>query len=161
MPPIIQWYVRTALLYIVASAALGVWYQLELWRPVFGPQRYLIVMHVHLALMGGVIQMIMGVALWMFPLTLPVEQRLPFRPALAWGTYALFNGGLLGRFGVEWAFRRTGDDLYGALTVLTGLMQLAALLTFVYHLWSLRVSRRAAAQGAQRTPNAPDERGKP
>ncbi|HEX9842039.1 MAG TPA: hypothetical protein VGC20_04790 [bacterium] len=146
MPPTIQWYVRTALLYILVSAVLGVWYQLELWRPVFGPHPYLIVMHVHLALMGGVIQMIMGVGLWMFPLTAPIERRLPFRPRLAWATYALFNGGLLGRFVVEAAFRSGGGDLYGALTVLTGVLQVAALLTFVYHLWSLRLSRRSQAQ---------------
>jgi hypothetical protein len=146
MPPTIQWYVRTALLYILVSSALGVWYQLELWRPVFGADPYLIVIHVHLALMGGVIQMIMGVALWMFPLTAPLEQRLPFRPGLAWSTYALFNGGLLGRFAVEWAFRRGGGDLYGALTVLSGLLQLAALVTFIVHLWALRPSRRSVAQ---------------
>jgi hypothetical protein len=152
MPPTIQWYVRTALLYIVVSAALGVWYQIEQWHPVFGVQPYLIVVHTHLALMGGVIQMIMGVALWMFPLTVPIEQRLPFRPGLAWTIYALFNGGLLGRFVVEWAFRSGHGSVYGALTVLTGLMQLAALLVFVWHLWSLRTSRRAQAsrQSAKR-----------
>jgi hypothetical protein len=150
MPSTIQWYVRTALLYIVASAALGVWYQLEQWHPVFGVQPYLIVVHTHLALMGGVIQMIMGVGLWMFPLTAPIEQRLPFRPAWAWSIYALFNAGLLGRFVVEWAFRAGKGDVYGALTVLTGAMQLAALLVFVAHLWSLRTSRRARAAREER-----------
>lgn len=150
MPPTIQWYVRTALLYILVSAVLGVWYQVELWRPVFGPDPYLIVMHVHLALMGGVIQMIMGVGLWMFPLTAPIAQRLPFREPLAWATYALFNGGLLGRFVVEWTWRHGGGDLYGGLTVLTGLLQLVALATFVYHLWSLRLSRRAQAKREER-----------
>jgi hypothetical protein len=150
MPPTIQWYVRTALLYILVSAALGVWYQLEQWRPVFGAHPYLIVVHVHLALMGGVIQMIMGVALWMFPLSAPIDQRLPFRPAYAWTTYALFNGGLLGRFVVEAVFRGGGGDVYGALTVLTGLLQLAALATFITHLWSLRLARRSQAQRAGR-----------
>jgi hypothetical protein len=142
MPGPILWYVRTALLYLLASVVLGVWYQVELWRPVFGAHPYLLVMHTHLALMGGVIQMIMGVALWMFPLTAPIGQRLPFRPALAWSTYALFNGGLLGRFVVEFVFRSGGGDIYGALTVLSGVLQTAAMLTFIVHLWFLRRSRR-------------------
>ena len=145
MPTPIAWTVRTALLYLLLSAALGVWYQFELWHPVFGADRYLIVIHVHLALMGGVVQMIMGVALWMFPLVAPIERRLPFRPALAWIMYALFNGGLLGCFAAEWAFRHGGGEVYGALTVLTGLLQLGAMGTFVYHLWRLRPSRRSVA----------------
>lgn len=82
MPRTIQWYVRTALFYLVAASVLGVWYQLELWKPVFGLEPYLIVVHTHLALMGGVIQMILGVGLWMFPLTIPVEQRLQFKEGL-------------------------------------------------------------------------------
>ena len=36
LPPTIQWYVRTALVYLLVSSALGVAYQIELWRPVFG-----------------------------------------------------------------------------------------------------------------------------
>jgi hypothetical protein len=143
MPTTIQWYVRTALLYLLASTVLGVLYQLDLWRHTFGFTPYLIVVHSHLALMGGVVQMIMGVGLWMFPLTLPIDQRLQFREGLAWSAYLLFNGGLLGRFVVEYLFRLRGGDVYGALTVLTGIMQVAALAVFIIHLWSLRLSRRA------------------
>lgn len=143
MPTTIQWYVRTALLYLLASATLGVLYQANLWLGWFAWTGYVVTVHAHLALMGGVVQMIMGVALWMFPLTVPIEQRLQFKERLAWTTYVLFNGGLLGRFFVESAFRTEGGDLYGALTVLTGIVQLAAMLVFVFHLWSLRLSRRA------------------
>ena len=95
MPPTIQWYVRTALLYILVSAALGVWYQLEQWRPVFGAHPYLIVVHVHLALMGGVIQMIMGVALWMFPK--PAEGDPRWKPGRFELVYWLFVLGVVGR----------------------------------------------------------------
>jgi len=146
MPATIQWYVRTALLYLLASAVLGALYQLDLWLHPFGFGGYVIVVHTHLALMGGMVQMIMGVALWMFPLTVPIEERLQFKEGLAWGTYLLFNGGLLGRFLVEPLFRGGGGDLYGALTVLTGVMQVAAMVVFIGHLWSLRTSRRAAAR---------------
>lgn len=143
MPTTIQWYVRTALLYLLASAALGVLYQVDLWLGWFGWSRYVVTVHAHLALMGGVVQMIMGVALWMFPLTVPLEARLQFKERLAWTTYLLFNGGLLGRFVVESTFRSDGGDLYGALTVFTGVLQFSAMIVFVLHLWSLRLSRRA------------------
>ncbi len=146
MPKTLLWYVRTALLYLVLSFALGAFYQADQWLHWWQLAPYWIVVHVHLALVGGVVQMIMGVALWMLPLTVPIERRLQFRDGLAWLTYALFNGGLLGRFVVEYAFRTGGGDITGALTLLTGLMQLAALLVFVYHVWWLRLSRRAQAR---------------
>lgn len=143
MPPVIQWYVRTALLSLVASFAIGAAYQSDQWLHWANLSPYWIVVHVHLALVGGVVQMIMGVGLWMFPLTVPLPERLQFKPRLAWVTYALFNGGLLGRFVCEAAFRATHSDALGALTFATGLMQLAAVGVFVYHAWSLRRARRA------------------
>lgn len=149
MPPVIQWTVRTALLHLVLAFAIGAAYQADQWLHWAGMAPYWIVVHVHLALVGGVIQMIMGVGLWMFPLTLPLEARLQFRPVLAWLTYGLLNGGLLGRFACEAAYRATHSGVFGALTVLTGLMQLAALAVFAWHVWSLRLSRRAAASAGK------------
>lgn len=145
MPPVIRWYVRAALLHLLAAILIGVAYQADQWLHWADLSPYWIVIHVHLALVGGVLQMIMGVGLWMFPLLAPIERRLPFRPPLAWTTFALFNGGLVGRFGAEMAFRGTHSGGYGALTVATGLMQLAAVLVFVYHVWALRPSRRSQA----------------
>jgi len=147
MPSVLKWTVRTALLNLVLAFVIGAAYQADQWLHWWQLSPYWIVIHVHLALVGGVIQMIMGVGLWMFPLTLPVEARLPYRPVLAWLTYGLLNCGLVGRFAFEAAFRATGRDGFGALTVLTALMQLAAVATFAWHVWSLRVSRRAAASG--------------
>lgn len=147
MPTTLQWYVRAAMLYIAAAMLLAVLYQLDQVTHWLGYSPYLIVVHSHLALVGGVIQMIMGVGLWMFPLTVPIERRLPYRERLAWFTFALYNGGLLARFPAEWQFRATGSRAWGALTVVTGLMQLVAFGIFLYHAWSLRLSRRAA--GAQ------------
>ena len=142
MPPTIQLYVRTALLYLLASAVVGVLWQVDLWLHWFQFSPYIRVIHSHLALMGGVVQMIMGVALWMFPLTVPLPERLPFREGLAWAAYLFFNGGLLGRFVVESLFRTQGGDLYGFLTVVSGVMQILAMVLFIYHLWWLRRSRR-------------------
>jgi hypothetical protein len=148
MPPTLQWYVRTAMVYIAAAMLLAVLYQLDQVTHWFHYSPYLIVVHSHLALVGGVIQMIMGVGLWMFPLTVPIDRRLQYREGLAWLTYALFNGGLLARFAAEWQFRATGSALWGAVTVVTGAMQFAAFAIFLYHAWSLRLSKRAQQSGA-------------
>lgn len=90
--------------------------------------------------------MIMSVGLWMFPLTVPMEHRMKFKPALAWATYRLFKGGLLERFVAKGLFRPGGGDVLGALTVLTGIPQFAAMIIFVFHPWPLRLARRTARE---------------
>ena len=63
----LRWMIRSALLCITVGMFLG----LLLYLPMLTQQwfflRWLRTTHVHLILVGGVIQMIMGVALWMFP----------------------------------------------------------------------------------------------
>ena len=88
----------------------------------------------------------MGVGPWMFPLTVPLEYPMRFKPALAWATYRLFKGGLLERFIAEELFRPRGGDVLGALTVLTGILQFAAMVIFVFYLWPLRPARRTARE---------------
>ena len=152
MPPVLQWTVRTAVLNLVLAFVIGAVYQTDQWLHWWQLDPYWIVVHVHLALVGGVIQMIMGVGLWMFPLTVPLEARLQFRPVLAWTTYVLLNAGLLGRVVFEFAYRTTGRNKFGGLTVVSAMMQLASLGVFAWHVWSLRVSRRAAASASESKP---------
>lgn len=151
MPATLQWYVRTAMLYIAAAMVLGVLYQVDQVTHWMGYSRYLITVHLHLALVGGVIQMIMGIGLWMLPLTVPIDRRLQYKEGLAWLTYGLFNAGLLGRFAAESRFQATGEAAWGWLTVATGVMQLGAFGIFLYHAWSLRLSRRTQL-GPERSP---------
>ncbi|HEX7926064.1 MAG TPA: hypothetical protein VF678_00645 [bacterium] len=151
MPATLQWYVRTAMLYIAAAMVLGVLYQVDQVTRWFGSSRYLITIHLHLALVGGVIQIIMGIGLWMLPLTVPIDRRLQYKERLAWLTYGLFNAGLLGRFVAESRFQATGDAAWGWVTVATGVMQFVAFGIFLYHAWSLRLSRRAQL-GPERSP---------
>ncbi|MDH4248421.1 MAG: hypothetical protein OEW39_11460 [Deltaproteobacteria bacterium] len=142
MPRTVQWFVRAALLHLLAAVVLGLLMQVDLWRGTFGFSPYLRVMHTHLALMGGVVQMILGVAMWMFPQTQPPSRRLPFREGWAFTAFALFNGGLWGRFLFESLHRSGAGDVFGGLTVLTTGMQLAGMGIVAAHLWRLRPHRR-------------------
>ena len=90
--PYLRWMIRAALLSIVAGAILGVLMILGYRFPAF---RWLVgwrSVHVHLMLLGGVIQMIMGVALWMFPRR-PEQPHWP-TSAQGWTLFGLLNGGM-------------------------------------------------------------------
>ena len=144
MPRTVRWFVRAALLHLLGAVLLGLLMQLGRWRSEFdlSPHLYLRVIHTHMALMGGVVQMILGVAMWMFPQTQPPARRLPFREGWAFTAFWLFNGGLWLRFVFEALHGAGAGSHFAGLAVLTTLMQLAGMGIVAAHLWSLRPHRR-------------------
>ncbi|MGD8634194.1 MAG: cbb3-type cytochrome c oxidase subunit I, partial [Anaerolineales bacterium] len=93
MPRLTQWYLRSALLYLVLSLSvgfvlagrtiLGLPPSLVRFQPVF----------FHLFVVGWLTQLIFGVVYWMFP---KFSRENPYRShKLAWTTFWLLNIGLL------------------------------------------------------------------
>ena len=138
MPVEIRWVIRTSLMFFAASLLLGA--GMVAWRHLLGgavPWPFVVV-HTHLALVGGVVLMIVGVALWMFPLD---RERFPdargrYRPGVARACYALLTGGLLLRAVVEpFAAERAGG-FPGILLVVAAVSQAAGFLTFLASVWT-------------------------
>ena len=81
MQPLVRRYLKTAIAFLGVGLALGVWMLVR--REAWGiwPTPYLTSAHTHAILVGFVMMMILGVALWMFPR--PARDDTRFRPALA------------------------------------------------------------------------------
>ncbi len=111
----VRWMIKTSLVYLSIGFLLGLALFLAQrfpgFRWAFG-WRYV---HVHLILMGGIIQLIMGVALWMFPRTQEAPHVTPSWQG--WLVYGLLNVGTLMRSACE---PFTGDGVY--LAALTGMV---------------------------------------
>src|SRR5436305_10063669 len=93
MPPLARWFVRTALVYLVAALLAGVALTL---RPVLNlpsPISALQPVYFHLLMVGWVTQLIFGVVFWMFPKQ--SSDRPRGSEALGWASYGLLNAGLL------------------------------------------------------------------
>ena len=145
MPLLSRCFLKTAMVYFVAGSCLGGYLLVAVglqhaaspvWQPVYW----------HMLLVGWLMQLIFGVAFWMFPP--PAGQLRPTHPspqhfpALAWFTYAALNGGLLLRVVVEpWHGVRPHAGL-GWLLVLSAVLQVAAGWTFVITIWSRIRGRR-------------------
>lgn len=84
-------------------------------------------LHVELALLGWILQLVMGTAYWI----LPRYHEEPKRgsPVLAWGSYTLFNGGLLVMAGVHLYVLPAFGALAGRVLLLVGV------LCFVLLIW--------------------------
>lgn len=91
MPRLSVWFIRAALLYLLAGFSLGALLlthkgvpfepQLWRWRPA----------HIELLLVGWMLQLAMGVAYWI----LPRFQQQRGNVAAAWAAFLLLNAGVL------------------------------------------------------------------
>jgi hypothetical protein len=94
----LRWMIRSSVFWILAGTLLGVMmtlaYRLDAfaWAPAWRTA------HVHMLLVGGVMQMIMGVALWMFPRP-PRAEQWP-TGIQGWSLFVLVNGGTVLRSAV-------------------------------------------------------------
>jgi len=88
--PLVRRFLKTAIVFLFAGLGVGLW--LSAWRHLgFAPERYpSIAAHTHLLLVGFVMMMIMGVALWMFPRPAADDARYrPERMTLVWWLLAV------------------------------------------------------------------------
>ncbi|MFI5279093.1 MAG: hypothetical protein ACHQU1_01250 [Gemmatimonadales bacterium] len=136
MPTLTRWFLRAAIVNLVAALALALLMALPgfaavapAWRPVY----------VHLLVMGWATQMIFGVALWMFPRKRPLD--LKTFDWLGWGCFAFTNLGLALRALAEPTLQAGQWAPAGTLVQVAAALQLAAILAFVVQAWP-RVTAR-------------------
>jgi hypothetical protein len=138
--------VRASLLWLVATALLGVVFQI--WPGVAGLWR---TTHVHMGVLGFFLSMVMGVAYWMMPRPGGLRQE-------GWEavTFALLHGGLLLRVVAEPQWRRSFAPAWQGASTASGVLLLAAVLSFAIAMHArvvtadtlrrLRVRREEAAK---------------
>lgn len=131
---LVRRYIKTAIGFLLAGLALGGWMIVR--RELYGtfPGRYEISAHTHAILVGFVIMMILGVALWLFPR--PEKTDVRYRPALAEAAYWLLTVGTAARLLGELARPAITAAWLRWAVVTTGFCQIAAVLLFFHTMWS-------------------------
>ncbi|MBX7152014.1 hypothetical protein K1X84_10265 [bacterium] len=95
MPALSRWFIKTGLVYFVASFILGVTLKIPslfdawLFMPAMTP------VYFHLFMIGWITQIIIGVSWWMFPAQSREHPRGSDR--VGWFVYFCINAGLLAR----------------------------------------------------------------
>ena len=139
MPTLTRYFIKAALVYLVAALLIGA---LVLLQPVLKLPAVLAAfspVYFHLLMVGWVTQLIMGVAYWMFP----KQSRERPRGAewIGWAVFMLLNAGLLLRLVSEPLQVIRPDWNVGALLAVSAVAQLAAGWAFVANTWT-RVKER-------------------
>jgi hypothetical protein len=139
MPSITRWYVKTALLYLVASLGAAVLLALGAVTGLPAPLGAAGPVFVHLFLVGWVTQLIMGIVFWMFPRA--TRERPHGSEHLAIAVYLLLNAGLLLRVLAEPAATVSPSAMWRWTLVASATLQWLAGLGFVANTWG-RVKER-------------------
>jgi heme/copper-type cytochrome/quinol oxidase subunit 1 len=131
---LVRRYLKTGIAFLALGLALGLWMMAE--RELFErfPSRYVVSAHTHAILVGFVMLMILGVALWLFPR--PAQGDTRYSPARAETAYWLVTLGTLARVLGEVARVGTDTPALRWAIVAAGIAQAAGLVVFFTTMWS-------------------------
>ena len=134
MYTLVRRYIKTAISFLALGFVLGVWMivRRELWG-VF-PTVYETSAHTHAILVGFVMEMILGVALWLFPR--PDKTDVRYSPRAAEAAYWLVTVGTAGRVAGELLRPAVSSLALRWAVVLFALAQGAGLLVFFHTMWT-------------------------
>lgn len=134
MYTLVRRFIKTGIGFLFAGLALGLW--LLVRREIAGvwPDPYLVSAHAHLVLVGFVLFMILGVALWLFPRPAKDDDR--YRPALAAASYWLLLAGTCGRFVAEAARAWSSAGWLGWIVVAGAFLQVAGIAVYFWTMWT-------------------------
>ena len=142
MHSLVRRYIKTSIVFLAVGLLIGG--AMIVARELYGwyPPPYIVSAHTHAILVGFVMMMILGVALWLFPRPDKADTR--YRPALAEAAYWMLTLSTGTRIAGEIA-RPWSDALWlRVIVALAGLTQVAGLLLFFGTMWS-----RIRAVGSQ------------
>jgi cbb3-type cytochrome oxidase subunit 1 len=134
MHSLVRRYLKTGIVFLGVGLAIGVWMMAE--RDLIGryPSPYEQSAHTHAILVGFVMMMILGVALWLFPR--PAKEDVRYTPALAEAAYWLVTVGTATRIAGELVRPFTEALPVRVATFAAGLLQVVGLGLFFYTMWS-------------------------
>lgn len=133
MHKLVRRFLKTAIAFLTAGLGIGAW--MMAGRELFGrvPAPDMVSAHTHAILVGFVMMMILGVALWLFPR--PAREDTRYAPKAAAAAYWMLTLGTAVRIVGELMPGWRGPWLRGA-TFGAGLLQIAGIGIFFYTMWS-------------------------
>jgi heme/copper-type cytochrome/quinol oxidase subunit 1 len=130
---LVRRYIKTAVAFLVLGLAIGT--RTLIRREMFlrPPNPYEVSAHTHAILVGFVMMMILGVALWLFPRAERGERR--YDPRIAAAAYWLLTIGTGARIAGELARTGSAAVWLRSTVVIGGLAQFAGIVLFFFTMW--------------------------
>ena len=134
MYTLVRRFIKTGIAFLFAGLALGLYMLARRELAGVWPHPYLVSAHAHAVLVGFVMFLILGVALWLFPR--PPKDDARYRPGRIEAAYWILLLSTLGRFLAEAARAWVDATWLGWIIVAGGVGQLAGLALYFWTMWS-------------------------
>ena len=134
MYSLVRRYLKTAIAFLAVGLALGGWMMVRRELAGVYPSPYMISAHTHAILVGFVMLMILGVALWLFPRPEKGDER--YSPRVAEWAYWLVALGTAARVAGELLRPAVSTLWLRWAVVLSGFAQIAGVALFFHTMWS-------------------------
>lgn len=127
-----RYYIKTAFGFFILGILAGLYLYSAMIFGWFIPST-LISAHTHVILMGGMLMMILGVAIWFFPR--PQKDDSQYNPTAITILYWLFTTSTLFRFLVEVLAGIPNYDHFMTLAFIFAIIQVIATIGLIYSIW--------------------------
>jgi heme/copper-type cytochrome/quinol oxidase subunit 1 len=134
MYSLVRRYLKTGILFLGVGLVLGGWMIVRRELYDISPSLYLVSAHTHAILVGFIVMMILGVALWLFPR--PDKTDVRYEPRMAEIAYWLLTIGTATRLVTEILRDNSSSNILRWLVVLSSFAQIAGIGLFFYTMWS-------------------------
>lgn len=133
MYTLVRRFIKTAVVFLFTGLALGAW--LLVRRELFGvwPHPHLVSAHAHAVLVGFIMFLIFGVALWLFPRAPKEDTR--YSPARVATAYWILTAATGGRFVAEAARAWSDAAVLPWIIVAGGLGQVLGAAVYFWAMW--------------------------
>lgn len=129
----VRYFIKTSVIFLIIGILTGLYMSVSKYVLKIGYSQELISAHTHLILVGSVMMMIMGVALWFFPRADKDDKK--YNPDLILIAYWVMTIGTSLRFIFQVATNFLVSDLIQYLIVISSVLQVVAMILFFYSMW--------------------------
>jgi heme/copper-type cytochrome/quinol oxidase subunit 1 len=134
MHSLVRRFLKTGILFLAIGLILGGWMIVNRELYDARPSPYLISAHTHAILVGFIMMMILGVALWLFPRPDKADSR--YQPRMANVAYWLLTIGTAARLAAEILRDHSTSSALRWIVVLSSFSQIIGIGLFFYTMWS-------------------------
>ncbi|MGC8594119.1 MAG: hypothetical protein ACP5US_02860 [Candidatus Kryptoniota bacterium] len=129
----VRYFIKTSIVFLILGMLTGLHIMLSEYLFHTGYGYSLVSAHTHIILVGSVMMMIMGVALWFFPR--PEKEDKRYNPDLIRFTYFTMTAFTALRFLVEVGMAYVNLLILTYLDLISGFGQIASMILFFYSIW--------------------------
>ncbi len=129
----VRYFVKTSLIFLVVGILTGLYMSFAKYISQAGYTQELISAHTHVILVGSVMMMIMGVALWFFPRAEKTDKK--YNPDLILVTYWLMTIATALRFVMQLIASYYYIAWINIAIVIFSTLQVLAMILFFYSMW--------------------------